>query len=105
MATIVRFLTVSLLFFLGSVVASPTSNEFEACERLAVFSLQGCLDLEKNVKNSQCWQQSKRDYEQCRKRVISRHLPPTGSDLKKLEKRKKLEAEAKLKMESENNNR
>jgi hypothetical protein len=100
-ATIVRFITALLLFFLGSVVASPTSNEFEACERLAVLSLQGCLDHENNVKNSQCWQQSKRDYEQCRERVISRHLPPSDNDLKKLEKRKKLEAEATLKIESE----
>ncbi|MBL4828381.1 MAG: hypothetical protein JKY55_00575 [Aliivibrio sp.] len=102
MSIIKHTFTALLISFLSlSVTASPTSSEFEFCERLAVASLQGCLDRENNVKKSQCWQQSKSGYEQCRSKIIDRHRPLADSEIKAHAKRKILEAEAKAKLQAE----
>lgn len=102
MSIIKHTFTALLISFLSlSATASPTSSEFELCERLAVTSLKACLDRENNVKNSQCWQQSKSGYEQCQSKIIDRHRPLTDLEIKAQAKRKMLEAEAKPKLQAE----
>ena len=59
------------LFFDTPVNASPTSNEFISCKKLAVATLEYCLKDDDN----NCWTKSKTSYNLCRKDVIKTHVP------------------------------
>jgi len=91
---IVLFVTVGLLYG-PSIQASPTSNEFSPCKKLAVARLQYCLKDD----DHNCWSKSKASYNSCRKNVIKRHAP----DLERImaEKKRMLEVERK---KTKNNN-
>lgn len=62
------------LFVISSVVsssgnASPTSNEFISCKKMAVSVLELCL----NDDDLKCWSKSKSAYKSCHKKVIENH--------------------------------
>ena len=59
------------LFFNASINATPTSNEFIPCKKMAVAMLEYCLKDD----DGNCWSKSKAHYESCRKDVIQRHIP------------------------------
>ncbi|MFT2090620.1 hypothetical protein [Paraglaciecola sp. 2405UD69-4] len=65
----IKLLALSLGMFLGQVSASPTSNEFVPCKKLAVAKLKYCL----NDDNENCWAKSKASYEACYKNVLASH--------------------------------
>ena len=58
-------------FFNTPINASPTSNEFIPCKKLAVTMLKYCLKDNDN----NCWTKSKTSYDSCRKDVIQSHVP------------------------------
>ncbi|MEO9946559.1 MAG: hypothetical protein ABJH28_13990 [Paraglaciecola sp.] len=66
--------------FVGAISASPTSNEFIPCKKLAVAKLEYCL----NGDNNDCWAKSKGSYESCHKAIIEKH----GVKNKQIEKAK-----------------
>lgn len=53
-----------------NLYASPTSDEFKKCKKLAVIYLQYCLD--NNDKD--CWKNSEGNYKSCLKKVRRVHL-------------------------------
>ena len=55
------------------VKASPTSHDFISCQKIAVITLDKCLQDGENS----CWSDSKSHYESCRQRVIQSYLPDT----------------------------
>lgn len=60
------------VIFLGeSVNASPTSDDFIPCQKMAVTILDNCL----KEGESSCWSDSKSHYKICRQRVIQSYLP------------------------------
>ena len=63
------------------VIASPTSNEFIPCNKMAVAILEMCLKGNGN----DCWADSKRQYKSCRKDVMRSHT----KDLERIKAEKK----------------
>ena len=63
-----------LLTVSGCTAASPTENEFERCEILAVSTLEYCIKkVSPGYDNNHCWMESKAGYNECRKGVIYGH--------------------------------
>ena len=85
---VVLFVIVGLLYG-TSIQASPTSNEFVPCKKLAVARLNHCLKEDDN----NCWSKSKASYNSCRKNVIKRHAP--DHERIKAEKKRMFEIERK----------
>ena len=82
-----------VLIFAGHINASPTSNEFVPCKKIAVAKLEYCLmDDDKN-----CWSESKASYESCRKDVIQQHIPNYDRIKKMKDHRNELEIKGKEK--------
>ena len=55
------------------VIASPTSNEFEACQEIAVATLENCLGENLMTVNEQCWVSSRNKFVACAERVREMH--------------------------------
>jgi len=85
---VVLFAIVGLLYG-PSIQASPTSNEFVPCKKLAVARLEYCLKDD----DLNCWSKSKAGYNSCRKNVIKRHA--SDHERMKAEKKRMLEIERK----------
>lgn len=66
----VVLITTVATFFSVVTNASPTSNEFVPCNKLAVATLQQCLDNDAD----RCWFKSKTKYKSCRIEVIENHV-------------------------------
>mgnify|MGYP005993056137 CR=1 FL=1 len=61
-----KTLLISLTFLLcGVLMASPTSYDYEKCNKLAVAHLKQCLA----GNEGDCWKQSKLSYQACRNHV------------------------------------
>ncbi|MFC1588815.1 hypothetical protein ACFL3P_00925 [Pseudomonadota bacterium] len=74
MTSIRTLITVCCLLNVGVVLASPTSNEFEECHKLASKYLFNCLNENMNSSsNGKCWIKSRESYKSCHTRVIKRH--------------------------------
>lgn len=63
-------ITIPALLFVTCTNASPTHNEFERCNKLAIAILEYCL----KDGDDDCWSKSKTGYQSCRKDVIQRHV-------------------------------
>lgn len=79
------------LLISAPINASPTSNEYIPCQKLAVAALEYCL----NDGESECWSKSKADYESCRNDVIQQHVSDHDRIRKEKELREKLESNEK----------
>ncbi|MES3023239.1 MAG: hypothetical protein V4857_16865 [Pseudomonadota bacterium] len=90
MTTIFRFpcLAFVLTCCFGSSVASPTSNEYAPCHKLAAYSLTACLEQNPGYVNDKCWKESKRQNDACYAGVRESHRP----DKAKIAAMKKAEA-------------
>lgn len=68
-----------LIFFLACYVtlagASPTSNEFEICHKMAAATLEMCLNQNQNTVDENCWDISKRRNATCYAKVNESHAP------------------------------
>lgn len=69
--------------------ASPTSDDFIPCHKVAVIILDKCLQ----DGGSSCWSDSKASYESCRQRVIKSYLPNTSQKRAEQKLREKREAQ------------
>ncbi len=76
------------------LLASPTSNEFKSCNKLAVKYLETCLDKNINSKANGCWKTAETQFKQCVAKVKNSH----NSSL-----RKEREKEEKLKLQKKSN--
>ena len=66
-------LLISLLAF-SNANASPTSNEYEECHKLASKYLYNCLNENMNSSsNGKCWVKSRESYKSCHSRIIKKH--------------------------------
>ena len=70
------------LFFGSFIHASPTSNAFIPCKKLAVATLKYCLKDDDDT----CWTKSKANYNSCRKEVLQGYV----SDHERVSEKKKL---------------
>ncbi|MYM61797.1 hypothetical protein [Pseudomaricurvus sp. HS19] len=85
------------LLWAGTISASPTDNEFIPCKKLAVRTLDFCL----NQNGSECWEKSKADHDSCSKDVIYGH----SRDARKYEEEKRqAEKEARKELEARQKN-
>lgn len=67
-----RLLSISMAtLWATSANASPTSNEFAACDKIAVATLESCLQ----VSDNQCWKKSQAHYQSCRQKVAQKYSP------------------------------
>ncbi|MBW3696005.1 hypothetical protein EK599_09875 [Vibrio sp. T187] len=78
-----RFLIFIVSIWTFTSAASPTSNEFMTCDKMAVATLKSCLEN----KGSQCWVESQTNYDSCRKEIALKHQP----------NKQRIQAEAKFK--------
>ncbi len=85
-------LPLAWLCLASATTASPTDNEFVPCKKIAVRTLDYCL----NQNGSECWEKSKSDHDACSKDVIYSH----SRDARKYEEEKRL-AEKKARKELE----
>ncbi len=53
--------------------ASPTSNEFEKCRKLAVTLLDYCIQENLTRPDATCWQKSQTEFKTCSKKVQLDH--------------------------------
>ncbi len=86
-------LTSCMLFANSNLSASPTSNEFIPCKKLAVTVLEHCLD----GNEKECWKKSKTRFKLCRKNVIEDHSRDSKA-LERAAKEKKRKEESKKNM-------
>jgi hypothetical protein len=91
------FLSVTIVssFLLSFAFASPTSNEFIPCKKIAVSVLEYCLNENSYSANDFCWTKSKEHYASCAKKVFQGHVPK--------EREAKMKAEIKARAEIERN--
>ncbi|QRR35877.1 hypothetical protein JNX00_08460 [Hydrogenophaga sp. YM1] len=62
---------------LGTAWASPTSDEFRHCHRVAAAALQFCLDKNPGGRHGEaCWTQSRRQQQACYREVRESHRRP-----------------------------
>ena len=87
-------LTSCMLFANSNLSASPTSNEFIPCKKLAVAVLEHCLDKDKK----HCWKKSKTKFQSCRKEVIESHAPHSKALRRAAEEEKRKEEAMKEKL-------
>ena len=88
---------ISLLLLSRVSLASPTSNEFDACKKLAVKSLEACLSTNVISETAECWKRSKNSFKSCVKKVKKLHSPDA--------RKKRMEAELKAREKLEENNK
>ena len=62
-----------LFFVMSNCFASPTSDEFIPCGKMAVEVLKQCLPENPYYQNDVCWQRSKDAYELCSESVFQDH--------------------------------
>ncbi len=70
----------------GIVMASPTRNEFEACDRLSVKMFEKCLEEASPTIEDTCWEKSKAAYRRCTNEVYALHTPYKSAIADELER-------------------
>jgi hypothetical protein len=69
----------SLAFLLSAfyslAIASPTSNEYLPCHKMAASMLLNCLDERPGYVNDQCWESSRHQTNVCYAEVKKSHRP------------------------------
>ena len=67
----VKIICILILFYEASIFASPTSNEFIPCKKMAAVVLENCLMDD----GEDCWVKSQQHYATCKKSVVEMHIP------------------------------
>lgn len=78
MALIRPYLLLALACALPSAFASPTSDEFMPCHRLASSTLLQCLDQNPGLHDGKCWDSARKLNEACYDKVRKDHRPDAG---------------------------
>lgn len=70
-------MAVMVLLAGNAALASPTSNEYQQCHRVAALTLQYCLDeTPGNLHGPGCWEKSRHSQERCYGEVRASHQRP-----------------------------
>lgn len=75
MVTRYLFPAIWIMFCAETALASPTSNEYLKCHRLAAASLMTCLDQEPGKAPKKCWSASERENRNCYRELRQDHQP------------------------------
>lgn len=68
---ILTFLLLYSYFAIG--IASPTSHDFENCQKYSLKVLELCFKKQSYYKNKVCWKMSQTSYFACYKRVMKQY--------------------------------
>ncbi|HJV76373.1 MAG TPA: hypothetical protein VJ654_19280 [Noviherbaspirillum sp.] len=72
------FLLVALACRVSAAFASPTSDEFMQCHRVASSALLRCLDQSPGLQDDKCWESTRSMNDACYDRVRKDYRPDTG---------------------------
>lgn len=78
MVLIRPYVLVALACAVPAAFASPTSDEFLNCHRMASSALLTCLDQRPGYQNGNCWDSARSMNDACYDNVRKEHLPDVG---------------------------